>query len=259
MGIAKWRLLNTEKGEKEKVKVLSEDVSTKEDEMEVAYAHVRYQKSFDAEEEKLHEEKYQEMKKQRKMMLKPLKSMGIKKFSKQYEDIKKELIVQKKNKRLKSENHSEYKPPPLTKFAQVVFKEESDTKKLEEIKEREKLNARNKREKYWMLVRDLHPPNVSRIKQKEMRNLISQTSNPRLWRNGKRESRNTNSTKHDSERDTSIANYFSHALRKDNKLRKSTEYLTTTQKVGKKKNVRKKRNKAISEHFDTSVHHVNKK
>ena len=113
MGIAKWRLLNSNKDEGEKGKILTQSQSKKEEDMEIAYAHCRYQKQFDSEENKLKRDKYNEMKKNRKMMLKPLKSMGIKKFSKHYEEIKQELKAKKQNNRLKSEKYSEYKPPPL--------------------------------------------------------------------------------------------------------------------------------------------------
>lgn len=165
MGIAKWRMQNSKNSDDDNEnRKLSQVPSKFEDDMEIIYPHVRYQRSFDAEDRKKKEERYQEMKNSRKMMLKPLKSMGIKKFSKQYAEIRNTLIQKKRKERLLSNKHSEYKPPKYTKMAKSLIQEEADKKQRDEIKRKERLDSNKKRDKYWLLVRDLHPPKVSEMK-----------------------------------------------------------------------------------------------
>lgn len=65
---------------------------------------------------------------------------------------------------MKSEKREAYVAPPLTKIAANCFKEEEKQKQEEELKQSERLNSNKKRDKYWLLVRDLHPPQVSEVK-----------------------------------------------------------------------------------------------
>ena len=93
MGIAQWRLKNARKSEDHK-RIASNrpEIIDENDDMEMAYVHVRYQKSFDVKEEKEKEEQYNQMKQTRRQIFQPITSMGIKKFSKQYEKLRKEIF-----------------------------------------------------------------------------------------------------------------------------------------------------------------------
>lgn len=116
MGIAKWKLHNFSKIDEES-KSPNLSPSNEVDDMGCAYAHVKYQKSFDLEQEKLNQEKYSQMKQSRQVMLKPIKSLGIRKFSRQYEGIRSELIQKRQMDRMMTENHEKYKPPGFTNIA----------------------------------------------------------------------------------------------------------------------------------------------
>lgn len=232
MGIGKWRLTHARKSEDVQKLTSSPPapIVDPSDDMELAYVHVRYQKSFDVEEKKLQEEKYNQMKMSRQNILEPINTMGIKKFSKQYENIKKEMTQQKKRQRLKSEVVNPYSPPRLSKIGQKCFEEEKVNHEQEELKRAERLNAGRKREKYWLLVRDLHPPKVSDVKKTEMKQLINKIENKRIWHPPAPIKRNT-STKHDSERSRQQSE-FSQGLIK-HKVGKSTDLLSNLTKARK--------------------------
>lgn len=79
MGIARWRLSNSRKSEDNRGLLSnSPKILDESDDMEKAYVHVRYQKSFDTEEQKLKQQQYLNMKQSRQQKLKPITSMGIK-------------------------------------------------------------------------------------------------------------------------------------------------------------------------------------
>lgn len=79
MGIARWRLSNSRKSEDNRGLLSnSPKILDESDDMEKAYVHVRYQKSFDTEEQKLKQQQYLSMKQSRQQKLKPITSMGIK-------------------------------------------------------------------------------------------------------------------------------------------------------------------------------------
>ncbi|CAI2384418.1 unnamed protein product [Moneuplotes crassus] len=207
MGIAKWRIKNSANSEDER-KFMSKVSSKDADDMELAYTHVRYQKSFDADINKAKELEYSEMKKNREIMLKPLDAKGIKKFSKDYDVLRKDLVERKKKQRLKSEIIHDYKPPKFTKIAQNCFKEEYEKSKNEELKSQTRKEMIKKRDKYWQLVRDLHAPQVNEVKKEEMKNLISKVSNHRVEKLDKRDRHNV-SVKNESEKSKGLKKNFS--------------------------------------------------
>jgi len=181
MGIAKWRLTHDVKSDKNNSDVSrSPDKNNKLSDLERVYSHARLEKSFESENQKLQKEKYDIMKLSRQQKLKPISSLGIKKFSKQYEKLRKVEFDKKHDSRIKSETKEPYHPPKFTKIAHKWFEEESLTRVNEEIKLQERKEANKKRDKYWLLVRDLHPPQVSEVKKTEMENLKSRTNNKRL-------------------------------------------------------------------------------
>ena len=181
MGIAKWRIshssqtqdqLNTTKS--------SPKLIEPENEMEMVYAHVRYQKSFDMQENEYKRQQFNQMKESRQQLLKPLRSMGIKKFSKQYESVRKGMYEQIHEERIKQEKKEKYIPPSFTKIGTDLFVEEAKLKELEEIKKSERMNSHKKRDKYWILVKDLYAPKISEAKKSEMQKLKERIDNKRI-------------------------------------------------------------------------------
>lgn len=244
MGIAKWKLHNFSKID-EVSKSPSISPTNDVDDMECAYAHVKYQKSFDLEQEKLNQEKYSQMKQSRQVMLKPIKSLGIKKFSRQYESIKSELTQKRQMERMMTEQHEKYKPPGFTNIAKNCFKEELLSKEQEEKKKHERMKSNKLRDKYWVLVRDLHAPKISEIKKNEMQNLVSQVENKRLYKNDRRQ-KNNSSTKNENQSQTQQRGYFSSGMNKHNKGGKSTDIIMASDGV-KKRYIAKRKIKKISE------------
>ena len=153
------------------------------DDMELAYAHVRYQKSFEREENELRQQQYNQMKEIRQQRLKPLTSLGIKKFSKQYEKIRRNMYNQIHEERIKYEHErNQYVAPSLSKIGVECMQEEEKHKILEESKRSDRLNSNKIRDKYWVLVRDLHAPKISDSKKVEMEKLIEKVDNKRFIR-----------------------------------------------------------------------------
>jgi hypothetical protein len=185
----KWELLSGDSFTREIARILikrqlgfkgSPKIIDEEDDMEKAYVHVRYQKSFDMVEDSIKKESYEKMKQNRKHKLIPIASQGIRKFAKKYKKLRKQFFETKQNQRLKSEMKEPYKPPQFTNIAKHWFKEEVLQKEEEEQKLMERLEAEKKRRKYWMLVRDLHAPKVSELKKTEMQRLIDRVENKRI-------------------------------------------------------------------------------
>ena len=183
MGIAKWRLLNSTSvpDEAEVIKISPKIVDPKDD-MEMAYVHVRYQKLFDQKESEFRQQQFGQMKETRQQLLKPIKSMGIKKFSKQYDNIRKSMFDQIHQERLQLENKEKYVPPSLSRFGVEWFDEEAKHKEFEDAKRSERMNSNKKRDKYWIFIRDLYAPKVSDTKRTEMQQLIERINNNRLWK-----------------------------------------------------------------------------
>lgn len=79
MGIAKWSINNMHKDEVFRKRLSSSPTITDPtNDMEVAYAHVRYQKSFDSKEKQIEQEDYESMKQSRMHKLKPIAIDDIK-------------------------------------------------------------------------------------------------------------------------------------------------------------------------------------
>ena len=116
MGIAKWRLSNLKSSNESKKQTII-SISDPTDDMELAYAHVRYQKSFDREENELKQQQYSQMKEERQQRRKPLASLEIKKFSLQYEKKKKSVYGKMHEERLNKERRKEpYVAPSYSKI-----------------------------------------------------------------------------------------------------------------------------------------------
>jgi len=183
MGIAKWSLQHAHKKNQLFIRKLSNSPSLTDpnDDMEIAYAHVRYQKSFDMKEQQEEHEKFEEMKQNRKHQLQPMSAEEIKKFGKHYETIRRQLLRQRINERNQLERTKEiYVPPKFTNIGKSCMKEEADQKEYEELKRSERLQSNKKRNKYWKLIRDLHPPKISDLKKQEMEKLVERFENKRM-------------------------------------------------------------------------------
>lgn len=119
----------------------------------------------------------------------------------------------------------------------------------EKKRSQDRLEARQKRDKYWMLVRDLHPPQVSQHKQNEMKNLIAKVSNNRIEDLRKRVKEN-HSVRHDTDRSDGSKKYFSAAVLAKEQLGASAENLPKPKpKVRKPYKARVKRKSPLRYQF----------
>jgi hypothetical protein len=101
------------------------------------------------------------------------------------------------------------------------------------------------RDKYWILVRDLHAPTISEVKKNEMKNLVNQIDNKRLYKNERRQENNSG-PKNENQSQTQQRGYFSSGMKKSNKGGKSTDIIMTSEGI-KKRYLAKRKIKKISE------------
>lgn len=109
------------------------------------------------------------MKQSKQQRLKPLSSSELKKFDRKYQSMKREIYNQIHQGRLEAEKQrTPYVPPSISKIGEEAMKEDLKRKELEKAKQAEIIDSIKKRDKYCMLVRDLHQPKVSELKKIEV-------------------------------------------------------------------------------------------
>ena len=104
---------------------------------------------------------------------------------------------------------------------------------MEERKKDDRMKNAKFRDKYWLLVRDLHAPKISEIKKNEMQNLAHKVDNKRLS-NNKMKMINNNSAKNEYRSKSLKKGYFSTVSRQSINNGRSTNNLNTTEEINKK-------------------------
>jgi hypothetical protein len=116
---------------------------------------------------------------------------------------------------------------------------------VEERKKDDRMKVAKFRDKYWLLVRDLHAPKISELKKNEMKNLAHKVDNKRL-NNTKIKMINNSSAKNEYHSKSLKKGYFLSGSRQSINNGKSTNILNTTEEINKK-HLSKRRPKHMSE------------